>query len=206
MYRNVWLTLAMLALGGCRIVSQQELADLKSPPNPHMAHIDQTWQAKIVPQIVAQSRPAAEVMTALRSAKDFDSACKTLGYRSQDENPCIFYVSVEGAIDKMDATSRSGKMTLRAKNGDSVRVQIGPILRGTQLRDSYKGASYGDFNDQVIFGEYGRAINDRAVKMIQAAQLKTGETVMVYGVFSAWDTPETLPDITPAKIARSAGE
>ncbi|MDU5190576.1 MAG: DUF2291 family protein, partial [Mixta calida] len=81
-----------------------------------------------------------------------------------------------------------------------------PILRGTQLRDSYKGASYGDFNDQVIFGEYGRAINDRAVKMIQAAQLRTGETVMVYGVFSAWDTPETLPDITPAKIARSAGE
>ena len=163
MYRNVWLTLAMLALGGCRIVSQQELADLKSPPNPHMAHIDQTRQAKIVPQIVAQSRPAAEVMTALRSAKDFDSACKTLGYRSQDENPCIFYVSVEESSTKW-TPPRAAKNDAARENGDSVRVQIGPILRGTQLRDSYKGASYGDFNDQVIFGEYGRAINDRAVK------------------------------------------
>ena len=40
MYKKTCLALAVLALGGCRIVSQQELADLKSPPNPHMANID----------------------------------------------------------------------------------------------------------------------------------------------------------------------
>jgi len=34
----------VLALGGCRIVSQKELADLKNPPNPQMANIQQTWQ------------------------------------------------------------------------------------------------------------------------------------------------------------------
>lgn len=39
MDKKVWLALAILSLGGCRIVSQQELADLKSPPNPHMANI-----------------------------------------------------------------------------------------------------------------------------------------------------------------------
>ncbi|HAX6589764.1 TPA: DUF2291 domain-containing protein, partial [Escherichia coli] len=52
MDKKVWLALAILSLGGCRIVSQQELADLKSPPNPHMANIDQTWQKNIVPQVV----------------------------------------------------------------------------------------------------------------------------------------------------------
>ncbi|HBZ7565303.1 TPA: DUF2291 domain-containing protein, partial [Klebsiella pneumoniae] len=31
MFKKTCLTLAVLALGGCRIVSQQELADLKSP-------------------------------------------------------------------------------------------------------------------------------------------------------------------------------
>lgn len=40
MFKKTCLTLAVLALGGCRIVSQQELADLKSPPNPHMANMD----------------------------------------------------------------------------------------------------------------------------------------------------------------------
>lgn len=206
MYKKTWLALAVLALGGCRIVSQQELADLKSPPNPHMANIVQTWQNKIVPQVVAQARPVSELMAALRAAKDFDSACQALGYRAQEENPCIFYVKVAGKIIGIDSASRSGKMTVEDSAGGPAVVQIGPTLRGTQLRDGYKGASYQDFNDQVLFGEYGRAINEQAVKMIQAAQVKSGEMTQVYGVFSAWDIPQTLPDITPAKIERSGGQ
>lgn len=98
MSKKAWLALAVLTVGGCRIVSQQELADLKSPPNPHMANIDQTWQNKIVPQIVGQARPVADLLMALHAEKDFHSACKNLGYRSQEENPCIFYVQVEGKI------------------------------------------------------------------------------------------------------------
>ena len=42
MDRRLWLLLPMIVLGGCRIVSQQELADLKNPPNPKMANIAQT--------------------------------------------------------------------------------------------------------------------------------------------------------------------
>lgn len=206
MSKKAWLALAVLTMGGCRIVSQQELADLKSPPNPHMANIDQTWQNQIVPQIVGQARPVAELMAALGAEKDIDSACQKLGLRSQDENPCLFYVKVAGKISQLDTASRSGKMTVADKSGSDVVVQIGPTLRGTQLRDAYKGASYGDFNDQVLFGEYGRAINEQAVNMIQAAPLKTGESVEVYGVFSSWDIPQTLPAITPAKIDLAGGE
>lgn len=206
MSKKAWLALAVLTVGGCRIVSQQELADLKTPPNPHMANIDQTWQTKIVPQIVGQALSVDDLMTALHAEKDIDSACKKLGYRSQDENPCIFYVNIEGKTGTIDTTSRSGKMTVADKSGRNIVVQIGPTLRGTQLRDAYKGASYGDFNDQVLFGEYGRAINEQAIKMIQAVSLKTGESVQVYGVFSSWDIPQTLPAITPAKIVIAGGE
>lgn len=171
-----------------------------------MANIDQTWQNKIVPQIVGQARPVADLLMALHAEKDFDSACKNLGYRSQEENPCIFYIKVEGQISNLDTASRSGKMTVADKSGNNIIVQIGPTLRGTQLRDAYKGASYGDFNDQVLFGEYGRAINEQAIKMIQATELKTGASTQVYGVFSAWDIPQTIPDITPAKIESSGGQ
>ncbi|WP_213706499.1 DUF2291 family protein [Klebsiella aerogenes] len=206
MYKKTCLALAVLALGGCRIVSQQELADLKSPPNPHMANIDKTWQQSIVPQVVANARPAAELMSALKAQKDIDSACKALGYRAQDENPCIFYVKVTGAVSKLDSASRSGKMPLADGSIGNVVVQIGPTLRGTLLRDGYRGASYQDFNDQVLFGEYSKNINSQAVKMIQAANLKTGDNVEVYGVFSAWDIPQTIPEITPAKIVHPGGQ
>ena len=55
MSRRVWLTLVVTLLSGCRIVSQQELADLKNPPNPKMADIDQLWQQKLVPQLDRKS-------------------------------------------------------------------------------------------------------------------------------------------------------
>lgn len=96
-------------------------------------------------------------------------------------------------------------MTLSDASVGNVTVQIGPTLRGTQLRDGYSGASYQDFNDQVLFGEYSKNINSQAVKMIQTANVKTGDSVDVYGVFSAWDIPPTLPEITPAKIVHAGG-
>lgn len=74
------------------------------------------------------------------------------------------------------------------------------------LRDGYNGASYADFNDQVLFGEYGRAINEQAVKMINGTQLKSGEIVEVYGVFFRGIYLQTIPDITPAKIVHPGGQ
>jgi len=203
MFRRVWLVVATLTLGGCRIVSQQELADLKNPPNPAMAKVNATWQQKIVPQIVSEAKPLAEMMKALGAEKDFDSACKTLGHRSQEENPCVFSVRIEGTVSAVDTASRNGKMTVRDSGGQDVVVQIGPIIRGTALRDVYKGTSYQDFNDQVLFGDFGRAINNLASEEVQKLQPKVGDRVEVDGVFSSWDIPQTPPDITPAHVVNS---
>lgn len=202
MSRRVWLTLVVTLLSGCRIVSQQELADLKNPPNPKMADIDQLWQQKLVPQLQAEARPVSALLTAMRSAKDFDTACQTYGYRTQTENPCIFSVSVQGDVTAVNTTSRSGKMTVKDESGDSVTIQIGPIIRGTALRDGYRGAGYQDFNDQVLFGDFGKAINQHASQMMQQFAPKVGDKVKVTGVFSSWDIPQQLPDITPAAITR----
>jgi predicted lipoprotein len=194
--------MAALALGGCRIVSQQELADLKNPPNPAMANVTATYQQKIVPQVLSEAKPLGELMSSLAAAKDFDTACKTLGYRSQDENPCIFTVKVQGTVSKVNTTSRSGKMTVKDLSGQDVVVQIGPIIRGTALRDVYKGSSYQDFNDQVLFGDYGRTINNLASEEVKKLQPKVGDKVEVDGVFSSWDVPQTPPDVTPARVVR----
>ncbi|KGT94836.1 lipoprotein [Erwinia typographi] len=202
MSRRVWLAMAALALGGCRIVSQQELADLKNPPNPKMANVASTWQQKIVPQVLNDAKPLGEVMKDLAAAKDIDSACKQFGYRSQEENPCVFSVRVDGTVSAVNTASRSGKMTVKDVSGQDVVVQIGPIIRGTALRDVYKGASYQDFNDQVLFGDYGKAINSLASNEVIKLQPKVGDRVEVDGVFSSWDVPQTAPDITPARVVR----
>ena len=79
-------------------------------------------------------------------------------------------------------------MTITDISGTNIVVQTGPTLRGTLLRDAYKGASYEHFNDQVLFGEYGRAINEQAINMIQSAKLKPGKrfrfmAYFLHGIF-----------------------
>lgn len=199
---RVWLTLGVLLLSGCRIVSQQQLAELKNPPNPQMANIDQVWQQKLVPQLTAEAKPLAVLIKSLQTAKDFDSACQSYGYRSQAENPCVFSVTVRGDVTALNTTSRSGKMSVKDESGDTVTIQTGPIIRGTALRDAYKGASYQDFNDQVLFGDYGKAINQQAARLMQTFKPGVGDKVTVVGVFSSWDIPQSLPEITPASISR----
>ncbi|PKH26476.1 hypothetical protein CIG19_01385 [Enterobacterales bacterium CwR94] len=196
------LMLMTLLLGGCRLVSQQELADLKNPPNPHMGDISATWQQKIVPQYQSQARPLAELKQSLSSSKDFDSACQQFGYRAATENPCVFTVKISGTVESVNTTSRNGKMQVKDVSGDTVTVQVGPIIRGTLLRDGYRGVSYQDFNDQVLFGDFGRGINEQAIAMMKTFQPKVGDNVTLEGVFSSWDIPSTVPDITPAHIVR----
>lgn len=197
---RIWPMVAVFTLAGCRIVSQQELAELKNPTASHVSQVESTWQQKIVPQIVSEAKPVAELTQRFTASNDFSALCQQYGYRTQEENPCVFSVHVTGSVTEVNTTSRSGKITIKDISGKDVVVQIGPIIRGMALRDAYKGLSYQDFNDQVQFGDYGRAINDLASADIQKITLKPGDNVDIYGVFSAWDVPETLPDITPARI------
>lgn len=202
MCRLFLLAAAVLALAGCRIVSQQELAGLKNPPNARLANVGLAWQQKIVPQVQRDAKPPEQLLTALAAAKNFDSACQQFGYRSQPENPCVFAVRVVGTVQSVDTASRSGKMTVQDRSGQNIVVQIGPILRGTALRDGFKDISYQDFNDQGLFGDYGRAINKLAADDAQKIQPKAGERVEVDGVFSSWEVPQSIPAIAPARIIR----
>lgn len=187
MFKKICLMLVVLVLGGCCIVLQQELVDLKFLFNLYMVNMDKIWQQSIVLQVVMKVCLVVELMSVFKVVKDIDSVCKIFGYCVQDENFCIFYVKVLGIVSKFDIVLCSGKMILIDVSVGKVMVQIGFILCGIQLCDGYSGVSYQDFNDQVLFGEYSKNINSQVVKMIQIVNVKIGDSVEVYGVFLVWD-------------------
>ncbi len=202
--RVMWAVMVTLLLSGCRIVSEKELAELKNPPNANMAKAAQLFDQKIAPQIVSSAKPLGGLLTQIGQAKDFDTACQQYGYRSQEENPCVFTVLVTGTISEVNTTSRNGQIVIKSDDGSvgEVKVQIGPTFRGTDLRDSYRGLSYADFNDQNLFGDFGKAINQQAIGAFAKQTFAVGGKVTVYGAFSAFDTPQPPLLITPAKITQ----
>lgn len=67
-----------------------------------------------------------------------------------------------------------------------IRVQFGPAINGTEVRDATGTIAFGDFTNQIEYQDAGTALNNQ-VKALVFANLDrdnlTGKTVSVVGVF-----------------------
>lgn len=67
-----------------------------------------------------------------------------------------------------------------------IRVQFGPAINGTEVRDATGTIAFGDFTNQIEYQDAGSALNNQ-VKALVFADLDrdnlTGQTVSVVGVF-----------------------
>jgi predicted lipoprotein len=82
-----------------------------------------------------------------------------------------------------------------------VRVQTGPAINGTDLRDATGTINFGQFTNQIDYQNAGSALNKEMKKQVLAkvdtANL-TGKTISVIGVFQLINPNSWL--ITPVKL------
>jgi predicted lipoprotein len=81
-------------------------------------------------------------------------------------------------------------------------VQIGPVIRGTVLRDSLDFVSFNAFTNQTDFAQFGKAFNvhvDRNALSKLPREGLVGRSVTVVGAFPPPKANE-LPLVTPALI------
>ncbi|MDQ1609307.1 MAG: hypothetical protein QOE16_2039 [Microbacteriaceae bacterium] len=82
-----------------------------------------------------------------------------------------------------------------------VRVQTGPAINGTDLRDAPGNIAFGDFSNQIDYQNAATALNDQLKKLVLAkvdtASL-TGKTVTIVGAFQLINPNSWL--ITPASL------
>ena len=82
-----------------------------------------------------------------------------------------------------------------------MRVQTGPALNGTDVRDATGTIAFGQFTNQIDYQNAGAALNDEVKKQVLAkidtAHL-TGKTISVIGVFQLVVPNSWL--ITPVRL------
>ncbi len=187
----------ILCFSGCRMVSVQEYQQLQDPESPYLKQAPDIFKNQLTQQITESALPIDELTQKLSTEQDFAAACSTYGYRQSTDLQCNFAVKVEGSITEMNTKSRRGTITVTTASGTAVKVQIGPVIMGTALRDIQKDISYTAFNDQTVYGEYGELINAQSVAVATAHELAVGQNVEVYGAFSTWD----FPNISTVRVA-----
>jgi predicted lipoprotein len=203
---------ALIALAGCRI-EERSAADVSATAAPAgsfenkafdpAAQVQAAWTVKAVPELTARAGELGALRKAM--AANLDAAGAQHGYRERGAGaPWNMATLVKGKIVSVDTESSAGKIGVDV-DGDGqadAEVQIGPIMRGTSIRDGLSFISFTSYANQIDFAQLANAYNKKAfesaLKDLPRDALK-GKDVQVIGVFTTEDGAE-MPVVTPIEL------
>lgn len=202
-----WLLVQCLVLGGCKpwtIVPIGGASGTQASSQDPAAFVDSVWSAKLVPQIVGSAIDAPTLLEAMSAS--MSDAERKYG-RNANGDAWYFNVKGEGTVLAVDTSSRNGLLEIRvlpqARRPD-VSIQIGPVFRGSALRDSTGLISFSDFVNQLQFADVADDLNNKANQTVLSsldAKKLIGKRVKFVGSFEAESATQPLiRNVVPVQL------
>lgn len=207
--RIVWAALILLLGIFCllkppfvvRPLPGQENAAAQPAQSKAAIFTDGVW-AKLVPLFEDKAQDMAKVMPEIRA--DPDAAGEKYG-RREATNPYNYMVKGTGKVTEINTTSAAGTAMVEIPGLDEkVALQIGPVVRGTALRDATGLVSFNQFSNQLDYADVSKEMNTRALKTVFASVPATslaGKSVTFYGAFAFDPHSKSAVLVTPVKIS-----
>jgi len=166
--------------------------------------VDSVWDSKVIPTVEKNAVSVGRLVAAIQ--KNADEAAKEYG--NNVGGAYNFLVQFSGKVSKVDATSLTGTVTVDADvaaGSVPVKIQIGPIILGTALRDAVKFITFQQFTNQMQYGGVSDEMNGRVSRdVISKLNLKSlsGKRLSVKGAFTydAANARDIL--VTPVIVAQ----
>jgi predicted lipoprotein len=212
------LFLALLVVGsagGCKLVKNsadagggQDTEMVSSRPGGNMnVLVDEIWEVKVVPQLRDHGTDMATLAPAI--ASDLQAAGEAHGYRPSSEgSPWNFATSVKGRIvaAKTDTRAATADVDVDGDGKADAILQLGPLIRGTAMRDVLPFIDFTSFTDQIEFAHLSRALNTKAyetaLKDLPRENL-VGRDIEAFGAFTMRGQGDKLL-VTPVQVTLSA--
>lgn len=195
-----WTALMVCALAllpGCKIVPNPDptTAEAEAPMDDDQrmaARATQIFDEELPPmfRIVPSARP----ICARSLRRGWTLQVKRTGSARRQRKPLELHRAGRWCRGRADRESRAATLTLDtdADGQGDLTVQLGPVIRGTALRDALDFLVFTDFRDQIEFAKLARALNDQAHQrlVLPDADL-TGRSLSVTGAMTlpAADAP-----------------
>ncbi len=169
-------------------------------------YVEAIWDDQIIPLYEEHSVSFRTLVDALLS----DRAAAIEQYalaRESGEPYYVFKVNGTAIVVEYDDTSRNGVLRVDLEPADGtvdLTLQVGPVIRGTAIRDSAEFIRFTDIGNQLQFAELANKLNERmrrdSVDSIDLAALVGGK-ISFLGVFRL-GASESLEEIvvTPVRI------
>lgn len=148
----------------------------------------QLWEAKVIPELQQNATPSATLLGALRA--DASAAAEKYGHRPGAEQPYSFMISGTGQVIEVNTTSRAGLATVDTNNDGQpdLSLAIGPVIRGTALRDAMPFINFNQFTNQMdyaaVSNQLNALVNEKVLKPLGDLPSLQGKTVTFSGAFT----------------------
>ena len=168
-------------------------------------YVDGIWEARIIPTVEQKAVSLDTLMPVILK----DPAAAVKQYGNNIGGAYNFLVQFSGTVTKVDTKSLTGTVTMNADYAGGtmpVKIQIGPIILGTALRDAVKFITFEQFTNQMQYGGVSDELNTRVGNDVVAKMdLKNlvGTTLSVKGAFT-YDTANPK-DVLVTPVIVSAG-
>lgn len=161
-----------LSLGGCKIVHDDQRAKNEQAGGGSFdaaGYVTGVWDQKVVPLFSEKSRDMGAISSAVQA--DLNQAGEKFGHRPSTEgSPWSFVVKGEGEVVSVNTESRAGTVVVAVPVGSETRevtLQIGPVVKGSALRDCLPFFSFQSVTNQLEFAQVARVLNERAVERVK---------------------------------------
>lgn len=204
------VVLLLLELASCAPWTIRPIDDSKSGSGEvtsPVAYVDSIWSAKLLPAISSSAVNARELLDSLRQSQ---ATARTKYAHQQPNSAAYWIVKGTGRVVQVDRHSRVGLLLVAVASHDGrpdVSIQIGPIVRGTSLRDATGLINFSDFTNQLQYADVGNEINDRILKTVLAPLLHQslqGRTITFTGAAPADDGTPPVHDLMPVSLTVEA--
>lgn len=198
MKRNMWIAAVVVLLVAMGFSTKVVNSSAATPPGTFSAS---AWGKQKFPKVQAAIQKRAVDASALASAVNANAAGAGKKYGVETGAGPEISVSFTGVAGK----GESGIYPVTVPGLPKsllIRVQTGPAINGTDLRDAPGTISFGDFTNQIEYQNAGSALNQELKKQVldkvDTAHL-TGKKIAVVGAFALINPKAWL--VTPAKLS-----
>ena len=189
-FKSLILLASVLLLSGFTIVfDDKKTKQIPAGPDGDAARnaerLEQTFESKLLPRIRGTALGVKE-LEALLKKDGLEAVGATSGNKGSGRGAAWNYsVADKGKIvaAKLDTSARRLSVDVDGDEKADVTVQLGPVIKGTALRDVSPFYNFDDFRDQIEFAKLARALNDRIKPgLVVPEGALVGKTVTFVGV------------------------
>ena len=162
-------------------------------------YVNERWQDPMLTTFNKDAVDLKEIFAALEENRD---AASELYGRQQGNSPFSFMVKGEAKVLEHDTSSRAGLLRLDLEPFDGqadISLAMGPVIKGTALRDAMPFIKFNDFTNQLEFADVSKAMHVRVMSDVIEpfdSEAPIGKTVEFWGA-SYLSDPVV---ITPVKL------